>query len=108
MKVQRQWLVEAQARRKDRVVAVGIRRTPVVRNRCIKAFSFFGVHPPESLARHPIQEIVAGPRGGAIWQRELSRIVGGPELIETRITFSSVNIVEGSHRRRFLARSESN
>src|ERR1700754_116104 len=93
----RERLVKAQPRRKQRIVAVRDWRTPVVCNRRVKALCFFLVHPPESLACHPVQKVIAGSRGSASWHRELSRIVGGAKLIEAGVTFSSFNIVEGPY-----------
>src|SRR6267143_287927 len=75
------------------VVAVDIRRTPVVRKRRVQTPCFFRVYPPESLARHPIQEVVARPRCRTCQRRELSGIIGGSELIEAGICFSGLEVV---------------
>src|SRR5258706_949734 len=104
--VQRQRLVEAQSRREQRVVAVDIRRSPVVGKRRVQTPCFFRVCPPESLARHPIQEVVARPRCRTCRRREVTGIIGGAKLIEAGIPFSSFDVVKGADRRCLLARSK--
>src|ERR1700688_113137 len=107
MKVQRQWLVEAQTSGEERVIPVNIWRAPVIGKRSVQSLRCFRVDAPKSLARHPIKEVVARSRGRTRRRRELSGIVGSTELIESRISFATFDIVEGSHGRRLFARSES-
>src|SRR4029077_8597441 len=65
------------------------------------------VNTPESLARHPVQEII--PRLSFSRSRaEVARIVGCAELIKPGVAFPGFNIVESSHRRGFFAWTESN
>src|ERR1700681_2266004 len=97
--VQRKRLVEAQARREQPVVAVDTRRTPVVCKRCVQALRRFWVDAPKRLARHPVQEVVSYTRYRARRCREFSRIVGGTELIEARVSLSALDVVKGSHGR---------
>src|ERR1700681_2210330 len=106
--VQRKRLVEAQARREQRVVAVDARRTPVVCKRCVQALRRFWVDAPKGLTRHPVQEVVSYARCRAYGCRKFSRIVGGAELIEAGISLSALDIVKRSHGRRLLARSKPN
>jgi hypothetical protein len=108
VKFQRQRLIEAQSGGEHGVVAVGVCRTPVVRERAIQTFSVFRIETPESLARHPVQEVIPLLRFRARRRRELSGIVVSAELIEAGVSFSALDIVKGPHGRRFLPRSESN
>src|SRR5271156_6313337 len=106
--MQGQRLVETQPRRQQRVVAVDVWRTPVVRKRPIQSLGFFRVDPPEGLARHPVQEVIPLLRFRTRRRREFSWIVGSAELIKARISRAALNIVKGSHRRSVPTRSESN
>src|SRR6266403_1980161 len=106
--VQRQRLVEAQSRREQRVVAVDIRRTPVVGKCRVQTLCPFRIHAPEGLACNPIQEVVARPWFRACRRCELCGIVGGAELIEARIPFSGFDAVKGPDKRRLLAWSKPN
>src|SRR6266403_3524789 len=106
--VKRQRLIEAQPRREQRVVAVDIRRTPVVGKCRIQTLCFFGVYPPNGLARHPIQEVIARSTCRTCRRGELCRVVGGAELIEPGISFSGFDVVKGPHGRRLLTGSKSN
>jgi len=81
-------------------------RTPVVGKGRIQTLCFSWVHPPESLARHPIQEVVARTRCRTCRRRELSRIVGGAELIQPGISFSGFRRCQGSDRGCLLAWSK--
>src|SRR5271154_4015050 len=80
--VQGKRLVEAQSRGQQGVVAIDARGTPVICKSSIQPFAAVRVHSPKCLARHPIQEVISGPRRRARRRRELSRIVRGAELIE--------------------------
>src|ERR1700730_2385948 len=108
MNVQGEWFVKSQPCCQQRVIAIDAWRTPVVGKRCIQTLCFSWVHPPESLARHPIQEVVARPRCAPARRRELCRVIGGAELIQAGISFSVLDVVKSPHRRRLLARSKPN
>src|SRR5271154_6124176 len=106
--VQGKRLVEAQSRGQQGVVAIDVWRTPVVRKSAIQTLSAFSVHPPKSLARHPIQEVISRSWCRTCRRRELSGIVGGAELIEARISLAALDVVKGPHGRCLIAWSESN
>src|SRR5215472_552817 len=55
----RERLVEANSRGKDGIVAVDVARAPIVCESTVEAFGAFGIHTPESLARHPIKQVVS-------------------------------------------------
>src|ERR1700688_4372002 len=107
MKVQRQWLVEAQTSGEERVIPVDIWRAPIIGKRSVQSLRCFRVDAPESLACHPIQKVVTGSQCRTRRRRELSWIVGSAELIKSGIPLPAFDIVESSHRRRLFARSES-
>src|SRR5258708_14442830 len=102
-----EWLgsFEDQSLREQLVVAVDIRSTPVVRKRRVQTPCFFRVYPPESLACHPIQEVVARPRCRTCRRRELTGFIEGAKLIEAGLPFSAFDVVKGANRRCLLARS---
>src|SRR5271156_151479 len=106
VKVHWQRLIEAQPYREQSVVAVDIRRTPVVGKRRIQPLPFLRINSPKGLACHPIQEVVTPLRRRARGRREPSGIVGGAELIEARVSLAALDVVKGPHGRRPLARSK--
>src|SRR4029077_15005908 len=106
MNGKRQGFIETQAGREQTVVSIEVRRAPIVSESSVQALCPVRVNTPESLARHPVQEIIprlSFPRGRA----EIAGIVRCAELIKPGVSFPGFNIIESSHRRRFFARSES-
>src|SRR4029077_16280447 len=102
MNGKRQGFIETQAGREQTVVSIEVRRAPVVSERSVQALRPVRVNTPESLARHPVQEIIprlSFPRSRA----KVARIVGCAELIKPGVSFPGFNIVESSHGRRFFA-----
>src|SRR6202162_6572410 len=88
MKVQRQWLIEAQSSGEERVIPLNIWRAPVRGKRIVQSLRCFRVDAPKSLACHPIQKVVARSRGRTRRRHKLSGIVGSAELIKSGIPFS--------------------
>src|ERR1700756_5331016 len=106
MNGKRQGFIETQPGREQTVVSIDIGRAPVVSERGVQALCPVRINTPESLARHPVQEIIprlSSPRSRA----EVAGIVGCAELIKPRISFPRLDIIESSNRGRFFARTES-
>src|SRR6266513_1891426 len=95
MNWQRQGFIETQSGREQSIVSVDVRRAPVVGNGSVQALSPVRVNPPESLARHPVQEVV--PRfWSSCRRREFARVVGSAELIKPGVPLTGLDIVERS------------
>src|SRR5215470_6204589 len=107
MNAERKRLVETQARCEHGIVAIDVRRAPVIGKRSVQTLCPRWVSTPQGLTRHPIQHVVS--RAGCVAERplKLSRIVGSAKLIKPRIAFAAFDRVESPHPRRLLARSES-
>jgi hypothetical protein len=74
------------------------RWAPIVSKRRIQSFCFCRIHAPESVTRDPIQEVVARMRWPTLRRhRECSGIIGSPELIETRVSFPTVDRLLSNH-----------
>src|SRR5215471_11733041 len=61
VKADRKRLVKAQPGSEDPVVAVHVRRAPIVGNGCVQSSGPFRVYTPNRLARHPVQQVVPSP-----------------------------------------------
>src|SRR4029453_11205893 len=94
--------IETQPGREQAVVSIDVGRAPIVSERSVQAPCGVRVNTPESLARHPVQEII--PRLSFSRSRaEVARIVGCAELIKPGESFPAFNIVESSPGRGFLS-----
>src|SRR5580704_5692033 len=81
--LERQRLVETKPGRQQSVVAVFVRRTPVISKSGIQALSTLRVNAPEGLACHPIQQVVTRTRLCPRWIGKLAWIVGSAKLVQT-------------------------
>jgi hypothetical protein len=98
-----QRFVETQPGSEHRIVAINVRRAPVIGKRSIEALSALRVHPPKRLAGHPVQEAVAGARRGTGGRSELSGMVGSPKLTKAGIAFTAFNVVKNTDGGGFFA-----
>src|ERR1700689_385532 len=105
--MQGNWFVETQPCGEFPIVAIDGCWTPIVGERRVQSFSALKVDTPKSLARHPVQEVVARTWSCAGWCCEFAGIVRSTELIKSRIAFTALNVIESSYGRRFLPWSES-
>src|SRR4029453_1547980 len=79
--------IETQPGREQAVVSIDVGRAPVVSERSVQAPCPVRVNTPESLTRHPVQEII--PRLSFSRSRpEVARIVGCAKLIEPGVNLS--------------------